>query len=262
MKRSGMLIDTTLCVGCYECETACAQRWGNPDPDDVHELSDQQNTAVKLISDVNVPILCMHCEHPTCASVCPVGALEKKESGAVVYDVTKCIGCRYCLQACPFQIPRYQWKSLNPKVSKCDLCYQRTTEGKLPACVEACPTGSRSYGDRGQLVAEARRRIREKPSEYIHAIYGEKEVGGTSTLYLAAKPFHQIGLKAGMPERPLPELTWNVMSKIPNYVFWSGTLLAGIAWMTNRRKEVAEYEQRLAEEQQRREFDNKRHTDK
>jgi formate dehydrogenase iron-sulfur subunit len=243
-----MLVDTTLCVGCYECESACAKRWGNPEPDDVHELSAKKNTVVKTVADVYVPILCMHCQEPTCVSVCPVGALEKKANGAVVYNVDKCIGCRYCMQACPFQIPRYQWISLNPKVTKCDLCYERTMQGKPPACVESCPTNARFFGIRDELLKEAKRRIREKPGEYIPAVYGATEVGGTATLYLSAKPFHQIGLKTGLPEHPLPDLTWNVMSKIPNYIFWSGTLLAGIYWIAKRRKEVEEYERRLENE--------------
>jgi formate dehydrogenase iron-sulfur subunit len=252
MKQGGMLIDTTQCVGCYECESACAERWGNPKPDDVHELSAKKNTVVKTIDDVNVSMLCMHCKEPTCASVCPVGAIEKKGNGAVVYDVDKCIGCRYCLQACPFQIPRYEWESLNPKVTKCDFCYERTTQGKPPACVEACQAEARIFGERDELLKEAEKRIREKPSEYFPGVYGAKEAGGTSVLYLSAKPFHQIGLKTGLPEHGLPVLTWNVMSKIPNYVFWSGTLLAGVFWITNRRKDVAEHERRLAEEESKR----------
>ncbi len=246
MKRCGILVDTTMCVGCYECERACAQRWGNPEPDDLHELSSKKNTVVQTINDVNVPRLCMHCNEPTCASVCPVGAFEKKPNGAVVYDAGKCIGCRYCMQACPFQIPRYQWESLNPRVSKCDMCYERTSDGRLPACVESCPTGARLFGERETLLAEAAKRLREKPSEYAQAVYGMNEVGGTSTLYLSAKPFESIGFKPGMPDHSMADLTWNIMSKIPNYVFWGGTLLAGIYWITNRRKEVAEYERRIA----------------
>jgi formate dehydrogenase iron-sulfur subunit len=121
-------------------------------------------------------------------------------------------------------------------------------QGQPPACVEACPTNARIYGERSELLKEAKRRILEKPKEYIPAVYGAKEVGGTSTLYVSAKPFHEIGLKTGMPEHALPDLTWAVMSKIPNYVFWSGTLLAGIYWIANRKKDVAEHERRLEEE--------------
>ncbi len=239
----GILIDTTLCVGCYECERACGERWGFP-ASDVHELSCIRNTTVQQYDDINVPKLCMHCEDPTCASVCPVGAFDKNADGAVVYNADKCIGCRYCMQACPFQIPKYQWGERNPKVTKCDMCHERTLAGKQPACVEACPAGARVYGNRDELIREAERRIRENPSNYHPRIYGVKEVGGTSTLYLSAKPFEQIGFRAGVPERPLPQLTAQIMEKIPNYVFWGGTLLTGIWWITNRRKEVQEYERR------------------
>src|SRR5574341_8867 len=121
----GILIDTTKCIGCYACEQACAERWGFPTDSEAHELSSTQNTAVKTIDDMYLPRMCMHCQNPTCASVCPVGAFEKTPEGPVVYDADKCIGCRYCMQACPFDVPRYQWSSLNPRVSKCDMCRER-----------------------------------------------------------------------------------------------------------------------------------------
>ena len=248
MRKDGILVDTTLCVGCYECERTCSERWNFP-ATEVHELSCIKNTAVQQWNDAFVPKFCMHCDDPTCASVCPVGAFEITTGRAVVYDAGKCIGCRYCMQACPFQIPKYQWGELNPKITKCDLCHERTTRGEPPACVESCPTGARLFGPREELIREAEKRIRENPANYIPAIYGVTEAGGTSTLYISDTPFDRIGLRTLVPDHPLPQLTAQIMEKIPNYVFWGGTLLTGIWWITNRRKEVEEYERRQREKE-------------
>jgi formate dehydrogenase iron-sulfur subunit len=247
----GILIDTTYCVDCYECERACAERWGFPYNPEVHELSATANTAILTVNDVYVPRLCMHCADPTCVSVCPVGAFEKTPEGPVVYDADKCMGCRYCMQACPFDVPRYQWNSLNPKVTKCDMCYERVLNGEKPACVEACPAEARVFGPLEEIIELAKKRVAENPEGYYPTIYGLKEVGGTSVIYLAAKPFEELGFRVNLPEHPLPDLTWAIMSKIPNYVFWGATLLGGIWWITNRRKEVAAYELRLKEMEER-----------
>ncbi|MBI5464198.1 MAG: 4Fe-4S dicluster domain-containing protein [Ignavibacteriales bacterium] len=244
MTRYGMLIDTTTCVGCYECENACAIKWGNP-TSDVPKLSASRNTAVATVNDVNVPHLCMHCADPTCASVCPVGAFSKTPEGPVVYNADKCIGCRYCMQACPFDIPKYEWSSTNPKVAKCNLCSERITRGQKPACVEVCPAEARIFGTIDDLILLAQKKIQDNPVQYINHIYGVKEAGGTSVLFLSGRSFEEIGLKAGLPDHPLPTLTWQVLSHIPNYVFWGSTMLAGIWWITNRRKEVAAYERAL-----------------
>ena len=245
MQHYGILIDTTMCIGCYECERACSARWGLPEPGDTHELSATQNTAVRTVNDINVPRMCMHCQDPTCVSVCPVGAFEKTKEGPVVYDADKCIGCRYCMQACPFDVPRYQWNSTNPKVTKCDMCRDRILKGQPTACAEVCPANARFFGKFEDVLEEANRRMRENPGTYYPAIYGVKEAGGTSVLYISSVPFEQLGLRTNVPQQALPNYTWAVMSKIPNYVGWAGTLLGGIWWITNRRKEVQEFERRL-----------------
>jgi len=184
----------------------------------------------------------MHCVEPTCASVCPVGALHKTALGPVVYDAEKCMGCRYCMQACPFQVPVYEWHSRLPKVRKCDMCYDRQRAGKPTACAEACPTGATTCGERDALIAEAQRRIAEKPHDYYQRIYGLKEAGGTSVLYLSAVPFEQIGLRTRLPQEPLPALTWRVLSAVPNVVSIGSVLLGGVWWITNRRDAVAREE--------------------
>jgi formate dehydrogenase iron-sulfur subunit len=160
----------------------------------------------------------------------------------VVYDGEKCIGCRYCLQACAFQVPSYEWDKRLPKMRKCDMCFERQARGDPTACAAACPTGATKSGERDALVAEARQRLAAKPGEYYQRIYGVQEVGGTSVLYLSAVPFEQIGLRTNVPREPLPDLTWRVLELVPDVVTTGSVLLGGIWWITNRRAEVAQAE--------------------
>lgn len=134
----------------------------------------------------------MHCDEPACASVCPVGSLHKEANGAVVYDADKCIGCRYCMMACPWSVPSYQWDSPVPFVRKCTMCNDRQQLGKAPACVSGCPTGALQFGRREDLLNEARTRIAKNPDRYVDHIYGEKEAGGTGVMYLSAIPFAEL----------------------------------------------------------------------
>jgi len=240
-----ILYDSTLCIGCKSCEAACAQRWHLPYDDKVAaetKISAHKLTTIQTFGDHYSRRLCMHCAEPTCASVCPVGALHKTAFGPVLYDAEKCMGCRYCMTACPFQVPAYEWNSQLPKVRKCDMCYDRQRAGQLTACAENCPTGATACGERDALVAEARRRLAAKPNEYYQRIYGLQEVGGTSVLYLSAVPFEQIGLRTDLPQQPLPHLTWRVLEALPNVVSVGSVLLGGIWWITNRRDEVARAE--------------------
>jgi formate dehydrogenase iron-sulfur subunit len=240
-----ILYDSTMCIGCKACEGACAERWHLPYDDKVaaeSRLSAHKLTTIQVHGDHFSRKLCMHCAEPTCASVCPVGALHKTSLGPVVYDADKCMGCRYCMTACPFQVPVYEWNSRLPKVRKCDMCYDRQLAGKLTACAEACPTGATTCGDRDALIAEARRRMAAKPRDYYQRIYGLEEVGGTSVLYLSAVPFEQLGLRTNLPKQPLPMLTWRVLEAVPDVVSVGSVLLGGIWWITNRRDEVARAE--------------------
>lgn len=240
-----ILYDSTLCVGCKACEDACAARWRLPYDDKVaaeSRLSAHKLTTIQTFGERYSRRLCMHCAEPACASVCPVGALRKTAMGPVVYDAGKCMGCRYCMLACPFQVPAYEWNSRLPKVRKCDMCYERQAAGKPTACAEACPTGATTCGERDTLVAEARRRIAEKPKDYYPRIYGLKEAGGTSVLYLSAVPFDRIGLRTNVPQQPMPALTWRVLSLVPDVVSVGSVLLGGVWWITNRRDEVARKE--------------------
>jgi len=241
----GLLIDTTKCIGCNACREACREKNGQPATADdpyADDLSAGAYTVVKKSGDVFYRRLCMHCADPTCASVCPVGALRKTAAGPVTYDESRCIGCRYCLLACPFGVPRYEWNARWPKVTKCNLCADRLAAGKQPACAEACPTGATLFGDRDELIAEARRRIAENPGAYVNRVYGLEEVGGTSVLFLSTVPFEQLGMRTDLLREPLPLLTYRVLSKIPHFVGLGGVLLGGIWWITHRREEVARAE--------------------
>ena len=240
-----ILYDSTLCIDCKACESGCAERWGLPYNDRIageEYLSAHKLTAVETHGDHYCRRLCMNCLQPACVSVCPVGALQKTSLGPVVYDSSKCMGCRYCMQACPFQVPTYEWSKRLPLVRKCDMCYERQSHGKQTACAEACPVGATVNGDRDELIAEARRRIAGKPDQYYNRIYGLREVGGTSVLFLSAVPFEQIGLRTNVPQEPLPETTWRVLEMLPDVVSTGSVLLGGIWWITNRRAEVARKE--------------------
>jgi formate dehydrogenase iron-sulfur subunit len=242
-----LLFDDTKCIGCGSCMSACRDQNGLPETDSP-ELNDKQFTVLKKTAgkdgEVNYRRLCMHCEDPTCASVCPVGALHKTASGPVVYNADICLGCRYCIQACPFSIPRYEWRARSPRVRKCVFCADRLAAGKINACAEACPTGATQAGDRAALLQEARSRLAAEPGKYVQKIYGEHDAGGTSVLMLSSVPFSQLGLPDNLPAEPLPLLTFRVLSKIPALASVGSLTLAGLWWFTNRKAEVARAEGR------------------
>jgi formate dehydrogenase iron-sulfur subunit len=229
-----LLLDTTRCVGCMACQRACQEEHGFPVREEP-ALSATAYTAVESRDDVYVRRMCMHCEYPSCVSVCPVAALRKTPEGPVVYDAKACMGCRYCLVACPFNVPRYEWDSVTPRVQKCTMCHHRITQGKLPACVEACPAEAVTFGTRSEMLTEARTRILSNPDQYVAKIYGEKLVGGTSVFVLASVPFERLGLKEGLAEHPMPELTWKELSKIPEVVTLGGVFMMGLFWIIDRR---------------------------
>jgi len=241
-----ILYDSTQCVGCRQCEQACAERWNLPYNEKIgaeEKLSAHKLTSIQTSKDGKYRrLICMHYAEPTCASVCPVGALHKTAEGPVVYDESKCMGCRYCMEACLFQVPTYEWTAQLPRVRKCDMCRDRQLAGKVTACTEGCPTGATITGDRDQLIAEARKRIADKPGDYYPRIYGVKEVGGTSVLFLSSVPFNEIGMNTNLPEEPLPGLTWAVLGHIPDIVSVGSVLLGGVFWLTHRREEVARVE--------------------
>jgi formate dehydrogenase iron-sulfur subunit len=189
----------------------------------------------------------MHCEEPACASACLVGALKKSEAGPVTYDEGKCLGCRYCMIACPHSVPKYQWSKLAPYMKKCDMCATRLAKGQPTACAEACPVGATIFGDRDEMLREARRRILDDP-KYVPHVYGEHEFGGASMLFISDVPFDKLGFVIpNGNEEPLPEVTKAALDEVPTVVLVGGTMMAGLYWITNRRREVllAEARQKL-----------------
>lgn len=237
----GVLIDTTKCIGCKSCQTACKQANGLPDDRPVAlsattlTIVDFRNIARKADAPEIRPVKrqCMHCEAPACVSACPVGALVKQENGCVTYDENLCIGCRYCMIACPFGIPKYNWDSANPKINKCTQNCM-TNKKRKPACVSACPQQALLYGEREELLNLAHARIRENPGRYVNHVYGEKEVGGTTMLYLAGVSFEALGFRVDLPEIALSQLTWEAQTQVPFAFLGMMGLLSGIAWWTHR----------------------------
>lgn len=243
--KKGLLFDVTRCVGCGACYQACKERNRLPQttPEFLQdELSERTFTTVNNRQDRFVRRLCMHCEVPTCVSVCPVGALEKTPAGPVIYHEDRCMGCRYCMVACPFSIPRYEWSKVLPRVRKCDLCADRLKKGLPTACSEVCPTGATLFGEREQLVQIARDRLAANPATYNPRIYGLEEVGGTSVLLISDVPMESLGYPKDLMKEPLPLLTWKVLQKIPNFVIAGSALLGGIWWITGRRDKVKQAE--------------------
>jgi Fe-S-cluster-containing dehydrogenase component len=259
-----VLHDITLCVGCRSCEAACNTVNELPPPNrpfkDLTVLDQHRRTTSKTYTVVNrfqpasqapksifVKKQCNHCLEPACASACFVRAFKKSPEGAVTYDPTVCVGCRYCMVACPFEIPAYEYeKALDPKVMKCTMCHPRVKNGQLPGCVQACPKEALTFGKRKDILNIARERIHKYPQRYIDHIYGESEMGGTSWLYLSSVPFSQIGMREDLGTTPAPELTSGALGAVPIVVGLWPVLLTGIYAITQRKEKVSAEEQRLA----------------
>jgi len=199
----GILYDSTRCAGCQTCESACAEANGLPAPSAtieagiIRKTDESHRTVVNAFTTSNgeayLKKQCMHCNEPACTAACLTQAMYKTKEGAVIWRGNKCMGCRYCMVSCPFDIPKFEYFSSNPKIEKCNMCYSRLGEGKIPSCVENCPAEALMYGPRRDLIREARKRIIENPGQYIDHIYGEHEAGGTGFLYLSAVPFEELG---------------------------------------------------------------------
>jgi formate dehydrogenase iron-sulfur subunit len=243
-----ILTDVTLCIGCEECVAAC-KRTNHTGEDDApwrwqgnaEALSSTRWTTIARTHDRYVRVQCRHCLDPACAAACPVGALHTTESGAVAYDPDICMGCRYCMVACPFRLTRYEWDSPVPRVRKCILCYDALRSGELdqPACTAACPTEATIFGEREALLAEARRRIGAAPDRYIDHIWGEHEVGGTSVLYISDVELTAAGWPKGLPGHAVPELATTVLDTVPATFLTVGAGMAGIHWVIRRRDKLA-----------------------
>jgi Fe-S-cluster-containing dehydrogenase component len=169
---------------------------------------------------------CMHCNEPACTVACLTQAMYKTKEGAVIWRGDKCMGCRYCMVSCPFDIPKFEYHSANPKIEKCNMCYGRLKEGKIPACVENCPAEALTFGTRRELIKEARKRINSNPEQYYDYIYGEHEAGGTEFLYLTGVPGNELGLNTSLQTKSYPELSKGFLYSVPTiFVLWPAVLL-------------------------------------
>jgi len=260
----GVLHDTVLCVGCRSCEEACNKVNELPLPDqpfkDESVLDEKRRTTPTAYTVVNkydnvkeakgslfVKQQCNHCLEPACASACFVSAFAKTKEGAVTYDPTVCVGCRYCMVACPFNIPTYEYDSaFSPRVVKCTMCHPRVLKGKLPGCVEACPKEALTFGKREDLLKIAKERIRKYPDRYVNHVYGEHEMGGTNWLYLSGTPFSDIGMREDLGVTPAPDLTSGALGAVAMVVGLWPVLLTGIYAMSKRKEKVAAEDQEKA----------------
>ncbi len=277
------LVDTTRCIGCRACQVACKE-WNGLEAEETAPFASHGFVNPPAVSSRTFTIVtfdevaserasgglrwvfakrqCMHCLDPACVAACPVTALRKRSDGPVTYDSDTCIGCRYCVLACPFGVPTAEWDSAAPRIRKCDFCAKRIGWGaalaevngealsadsaersdrarRLPACAAACPTGALSFGERDDLLADARERIRSAPGRYGTHVYGEKEVGGTSWLYLASVPFDALHFPARLPETSLVTAAAPATKAIPFAVVGVGITVGLAYWIARRREEVA-----------------------
>ncbi len=264
-EQVGCLVDTTLCIGCRQCEEGCNRRNELPRPDKpfrdhsvfrtdrrpginnftvVNEFLGSPSRDQRNKSATYVKTQCMHCLDPACVSACIVGALTRARDGAVVYNPDICIGCRYCMIACPFQIPSYEYaETLTPRVRKCEFCAdQAEGTGADPACAAACPIEAIVFGKRSELLQLARSRIERRPVRYVDHVYGENEIGGTSWLYLYGREMDEIGLLS-LPIFSPPRTTEAIQHTIFKYgaiPFLVYGTLGGIMWHNHRKHQVAD----------------------
>lgn len=275
-KALGLLYDGTLCVGCNACVSACKQANDMPpEGDGLHDrpidISGKTLNVIKAYRSGTASykdqvrdgfaftkMSCFHCLDPSCVSACPVSAMTKDpQTGIVKYNVEACIGCRYCVAACPFGVPRFTYDTPDPKISKCQLCQHRLVEGKYAACAEVCPTGATLFGPVEELKKEIARRKSLAPGTktsfprgridgtdhyegvvgtYVEHVYGEREIGGTQVLHLSGVPFELLD-KPALPDVAPARISESVQHAIYNKLIAPiGFLgvLAGLAWRNMR----------------------------
>jgi formate dehydrogenase iron-sulfur subunit len=279
-KTNAILFDTTRCIGCRNCEDACdtenaarKRKWTKaeygdfrPPPEGLsaekwlqmnyHPLKLAEGTKPKPFDWNDAPELaeegqfafnrraCMHCVQPSCETACIVGALRRQETGAVTYDKDKCIGCRYCMIACPFNVPKWEWHNPLPYIKKCTMCHPRQLEGKEPACVEGCPGNydgpALIFGQRHTLLYEGEKRIHESDDRYYPHVFGRDEIGGTGVLYLIQKDLVPkiLGFPESMITRSLPDYAHDPMSTVPYWVGGLGAMFWGLFHVIKRRDQV------------------------
>ena len=240
----GVLVDTTRCIGCRSCEIACGKQNGTLVPDVLNDgaletertTGDNQFMVVNRYETDKGPVFvkrqCMHCQQAACATACPTEAMKKNLNGPVTWDGDKCIGCRFCMISCPFDMPKFEYNEWNPRLRKCTMCFERLEEGQKPACVEACPTDTLMFGTQIRNLEIARHRIAKHPDQYWPHIYGDHEVGGTGYIYLSAVPFEQLGFRTDLGRTPYPEYTREFLYAVPAVLFGVPAFLLALNALT------------------------------
>jgi formate dehydrogenase iron-sulfur subunit len=236
-KRYGKLHDSTKCIGCKRCMSAC-KRWNKLKIDRAEELTDREtdltgNTwvVVNLTRDIKnredlsyLHWACQHCIKPACAGVCPVSAIKKLPEGPVVINEKKCIGCRYCYAACPYKIPRFDF---NKRVTrKCTMCNDRIPWVK-PACVTACPVESLEFGLKDEILKKAQERTRAVGGYLL----GEYEAGGTDFLTILRTKPEDVGLVVA-PRKVMNEDLDKI--RISSSGFLAAAVLVGLMYIYSR----------------------------
>ncbi len=268
-ERFGVLVDLTVCIGCRKCEWACNDVNQLPNKpieefEDKSVFNEKRRTHAYTYTVVNrfansknparpiyVKKQCMHCDEPACASACLVKAFTKTPEGAVVYNPSVCIGCRYCMAACPFNIPAYEYdEPFTPRVTKCTFCFDRIRkQGGVPGCVQICPVEALIFGKRSELVDLAHQKIMNNPNRYINHVYGEHEVGGTSWMYLSPVPFEEVGFKTDLGITPIPQLSRGFLSMVSVVLVAWPALCMGFYSFSKRREELAKAESQSGKEE-------------
>jgi formate dehydrogenase iron-sulfur subunit len=230
--RPGLLVDVSRCVGCGNCQRGCIEaNQLHPAKEQLAKLSDQTYTFMQHVvagaKERYVYRSCMHCLHPACVAACTVGALQQTAEGVVVVDTGRCIGCRYCQYACPFNVPQFEWSQSLGTIRKCTACVARLRRGEQPACTANCPTGALKAGMRSRLMDEAHMRIAAHPEFYVDHIYGEAEVGGTDRLYISDVSFAELELPT-LGTEPAPLYAEAVMSRTPTLALSVAAMATGI----------------------------------
>jgi Fe-S-cluster-containing dehydrogenase component len=248
----GMLFDSSRCIGCRLCETVCAESHHLPVPMGklktgvLRRNNETQRTVINKFATSKGEVMgkkqCMHCNEPACAAGCLTQAMHKTKEGPVIWRGEKCMGCRYCMVSCPFDVPKFEYHSANPKIQKCDMCYDRIKEGKIPVCAENCGDAL-IFGTRRELLAEARRRIAESPGNYVNEIYGEYVAGGTGILHIGPVPFQELDHNTKLQKSSYPALTKGFLYSVPAVFVVLPSILLGIHEATkNNQKKDKEYE--------------------
>lgn len=272
----GILFDSTLCVGCKACVAGCKE--ANNLPPDFNtgdqlwdtplDIGPKTFNTIKVYAEGTaatkdqekdgfafVKRSCLHCVDPSCVSACPVSAMTKNgDTGIVGYNPDICIGCRYCVAACPYGVPQAEFDTPTPKIMKCEMCRHRQAEGKIPACAEVCPTGATVFGPITAIREEIARRRAMVPGEanvferrtigsgdtheraaakYVDHVYGEKELGGTQFQMMSGVSFEKLGYPT-LPERSYASISEGIQHTLYKGMIAPLVLFAGLLFAAKK----------------------------